>query len=293
MGECYGGLWGPSEDVTIITKSLNNFIKSCNTYVAKLKTFDQYCIWRYTIGSASVNTYLITGNFGPNVPYWSSLFFKYYHNTVSGQIKIPISFRTFVNFFTDPTNYTVLSKDQQMLVGGELIKTYIKYLSSIILKGPVVTGEGFYVYKVSGIYPALPTNVTQLPSDVLQLPFNSTTLSQYFNFALFSSPDASCCLYKIFVPPGSKLLFVPTDLHAYNFEHEIILLPGSIFRVNSITEDILNMIDPKNINIQLIQDKNDIRMGNVYKINEFHACKSGSCITTQKLFKIYNCDLIT
>jgi len=67
----------------IISDSLRIHMQNCEAYVSsKLSSFDRYLIWRYTIGSASVNSFLITGKLSDNTVYWTYLFFQYWDNTV-------------------------------------------------------------------------------------------------------------------------------------------------------------------------------------------------------------------
>lgn len=285
---------GPSSEPLRLDPSLLDFIMKCTSYVGRLSLFDQYCIWRYTIGSASINTFLITTNVSPNAPFWTSLFFRYWHNSTKNPISgIPYDFRKFLAYFNNPALFNALSKSDQSIVSAQIIFAYIHRMVGIVRKAPRVAGQGFHVYKVASKYPGLPDNITNLPADVVQLPFNSTTINPHFNFEIFTNPGSNCCLFDIFVPPGSMCLWVPEYLHAYPFEKEIILPPGSVFGITSITNGIMNYIEKNKQNIQVIQDPKNIRIGNVYDISTYEPCidnvgKPAACMIQSKSFIIYN-----
>jgi len=266
---------------------LLEFIDDCNSYVGKLSDFKKYCIWRYTIGSASVNSKLIFNKLSDNSNYWSYLFFLYYNNTFTSS-KVPKPFDKWKVYFNDPKAFTKLTVPDQSIISNGLIDSYIKIMQEIILKAPNVKGS-FHVFKVASKYPGLPDKA---PGEVVQIPFNSTTVSPYFNFAPFISPTADSVLFDITMPKGSKCLFVPTDLHAYPFEHEIILPYGCTFKVNKISTKTLKYVNPDTVNVDVLQNKDHIQMGNVYDINEYQPCKSGSCSIRQKSFPVYTCDYL-
>src|SRR5437867_3152472 len=80
----------------IFPKTLLDFMLKCTNYISSLSLFGQYCIWRYTIGSASINKYLIFNGIGgpsgndtstiSNAIYWTQLFFKYHNNTFGSKV---------------------------------------------------------------------------------------------------------------------------------------------------------------------------------------------------------------
>jgi len=286
---CYKMNYGPSATQSgEVPKSLLYFMRECEDYVAKLTLFKKYCIWRYTIGSASVNTYLITNTMSSNAIYWAYLFFKYWSNTAKYPVKnIPSKYKGFLPYFVNPDAFNRLGQDQQEGVAGLLIKTYAITLQQIILAAPKVKLDGFHVYKISSRYPGLPESVTELPAAVEQFPFNSTTVTQYFNFAIFAKAESTCCLFDIYVPPGSVCLSVPSFYHAYPWEREVILPIGSIFEVRQIVNGMMNYIEPTTLNSQMIQPKGDISMGNVFLINEYSPCKGGQCVVQKKPMTIY------
>ncbi len=277
-----------------LPKSLAQFIQDCNVYVERLDLFHRYLVWRYTIGSASVNSQLIFNQISQNAPRWAYLFFRYWKNTSSTPTKgIPKQFTKFVKYFADPDSFIKLHSSSQTLLAGELIKKYQVALQAIIKKAPAVKGEGFYVFKISARYPGLPEGVDQTPVDIVQQPFNSTTVEPYFNFAIFTSPTATCCLWKIFVPAGSKCLWIPTDLHAYNFEKEIVLPVGAIFKIVDIKQTILDYIDPATMQVIQVQKPSEIMMGNVNVLNEYSFCKGGRCVIQEKEYTTYQAVLVS
>lgn len=276
----------PTEKYTN-NSALNKFIDSSIKYVSSLNPFYKYCLWRYTIGSASINSRLIFGKMSDNSPYWTFLFFLYYHNTNPTVGNLPRMFLPFYEYFRNPISYNALALDKQMEIAQGVIIAYTASLQAILLEAPKTTGS-FRVFKVSSYYPQLPKEGDPLPVSVLQLPFNSVTVSPYFNFAPFISPTVDCCLFDIEIPAGSSCVYVPSDFHAYNFEHEIILPHHCIFNIQNISRTILNYIDPANVNIVMLQPKDKIQLGNVYAINEYTPCKVGSCLIQQRPFTLYS-----
>ena len=274
--------YGPNLNETYKSSTeLIKFMDSCTKYVGNLNPIYKFYIWRYTIGSASVNTFLITGKLSNNAVQWAYLTFLYYSNTFS---KIKGLER--VGFY-DPIIFKSFPKAKQEYIAKELITKYIKIMEKIIKDAPKPTGS-FHVFKVASPYPGLPTNVNELPASVLQLPFNSTTVTPYFNFAPFLAPTAHCCLFDIEIPKGTSCLFIPQEYHAYPFEMEIILPFGCIFNISKIRTSTLNYVDPTSVNIVQVQEQGKIRQGAVYNLNEYAPCKSGRCIIQSKTFTVYD-----
>lgn len=273
-------------------KYLIRFIDDCTRYVSNLSPFLRYILWRYTIGSASVNSFLIFGKQSDNAPYWTYLFFKYHFNTFGKVKQVPGRFKSLTPFFNDPQSYKSLPKEDQFLVADVAIRIYIETLQSIIKKGPRTQGE-FRVFKTSTKYPGLPESLSQGPVEVLQQPFNSTTVLPYFDFAIFMSPESNCCIFDLLVPKGSRCLYIPPDYHAYPFEHEILLPFGVSFEVDAIVQKPLHYIDKSQINLEMIQSKDTVRMGPVFQVNEFYPCKQNPCVEVLKPVMVYEAILIS
>lgn len=289
---------GPGSPASyIISKSLQKFIQDSIVYIGQLNPFERFCIWRYTIGSASINSRLIFGYNSENATYWVYLFFKYWNNTFQDNIQneakfIPKTFKTYIDFFINPEAYNKAQIIMKRAVADKIIISYIDLLQRILLDGPVVKRDkGFTVYKSASKYPGLPDTKLELfiETSVKQIPFNSTTISSHFNFAPFISPTAESVLFEIFIPRGSRPgLYVPSDLHAYSFEHEIILPFGCTFDIKDIIKGTLDYIDPKEVNIIKLQDPMDIRMGTVYMIDEYKPCLNMSgCLIRKRPFDIF------
>ena len=266
--------------------SLVKFMQQCTKYVADLQQFDRFCVWRYTIGSASVNYVLIFNKLGDNAPPLTYLFFLYYLNTY-GVFGISSEFSKWTKYFAEPDEYNKLPAEFQRSIASELLSMYTKKLQSIIMKAQATPGE-FHVFKVSSSYPGLPKNNNEVPASVMQLPFNSTTINPYFNFAPFLAPDAACCLFDIVIPKGSKCLFIPQEYHAYSFELEVLLPFNCIFNIKKIRTAILEYIDPKSVNTITVQQSSMIRVGPVYEINEFNPCGQSYCVIREKEFTVYD-----
>lgn len=269
---------GPTSRTRPYNGSLLRFINDCQRYTSDLPLFKKYVLWRYTIGSASINKRLIFQSGTPNDPYWVYLFFLYFRNTVRDQYDtevkpsmLPPDFRKLVELFVHPEKYANMHIDQKVEIANVVIPLYIRELQDILKGSPMVTGTGFVVYKVSGNYPGLPDPTHFEPTLVPQIPFNSCTISSDFNFSPFIAPTGTSYLYQIFIPGGTKgPLFIDSDLHAYSsFEHEILLPAGCVFDIQSVVNVTLDYIDPQTVSIKNIQDKSNISMGNVFDLSEY------------------------
>lgn len=286
-------LLGPNSAMcTHISVSLNTFICDCNAYVSQLSQFEQYCIFRYTLGSSSINHYLIHQRLGPNALEWCYLFFQYWYNTSpTPGLGLLNHFRYYRHYFEHPPAYMQLSLLQQERIAKAIIPTYAKVLQAIILAGPRVKGAGFYVYKMTKKYDALPNSIKSVPDRVTQSPFNSTSYSPSVNYIIFSDLQDDCCMFRIRVPAGSQCLLIPAYLGSYMFEYEILLPQHVSFYISNIEKGQLNYIHPLDLNVKMVQPKNRIRMGNVYKLNPYCPCKSGKCKIRTKDFIIYDAEL--
>lgn len=279
--------YGPAINETYnYNDSLNRFILACTKYISDLPPFRKYIVWRYTIGSGSINSYLIFNKLPDNANYWTYLFFLYHYNTYHSSDNVPYMMSRWKKYFDSPKSFLTLSRSDQSNVAIGVIQSYIVILQLIIIDAPTPIGD-FKVFKVASKYPGLPDTNNQLPSKVVQLPFNSTTVSPYFNYAPFISPGATCCLFNITIPKGGHCLYIPSEYHAYPFEHEIILPRNCIFNIKSINREIVNYVDPNSVNIVSLQNNDTIRLGSVYQLNEYFPCDGRSCGIQQKPFTVY------
>lgn len=271
-------------------KSLLNFLESSYAYVYSLDDFSKYIVWRYTIGSATINTYMITGNLGMNAGYWCFLFFKYLFNTDPNMV-VDSEWMQFRKYMLNPQSFQSLDKDTQMSIAGVIVPLYIKKLKMIILRSPEVN-EGFHVYKSSSRYPTIPsTDDIKLASkqlitlEVIQNPFNSTSYNPNFNYDMFRGEGV---VWDIYIGKGQHVLGVPDLLHAYPFEDEIILLPG-VFDILSSQIVTLGSIEKDDFNLNTVQNTLNIMEGPVFMINEIKPCKTGNCEVKDKKVELIRC----
>lgn len=287
--------FGPeSRETFALSEPVRKFVQSCTKYVASLPLFSRYLVWRYSIGSASVNTFLILGDI-KNLPFsihWCYLFCLYWKNTVdltSGDDKpvVPSEWKSFQRFLKEPGDWKILNEKDALPLVKDFLRLYADQLQLLILGCPPVK-KGFHVYKVAGDYPGLPESKKDLPKRVLQQPFNSTTLTPQFNFALFTPPESKGNLFHIHLPKGSRVLYVPSEYHAYPFEQEIILPFGSVFTIYGSYKGRLNVIDPESVDMIYLQDIKKIAMGPVHDMRPYKPCKDGECQVESKKFRIYS-----
>lgn len=282
---------GPVSKTQPYNGSILRFITDCQKYTSNLSQFKKYLVWRYTIGSAAINTRLIFGKDSDNATFWVYLFFLYYKNTVQqvnplAKVKasdVDKKFRKYLEYFNEPRLFMVLPDFMKAKVASDVIKIYTDELQEILQKAPMVLGTGFRVFKTSSSYPGLPDPNNFEPVEVPQIPFNSTTLASDMNVAVFQAPQGVNYLWSIKIEPGTRgPLFIDSDLHAYSsFEHEVLLPHGVVFDIQNVQRVTLNVVDPANVNIKQIQSKDKISMGTVYDLNEYSPTKSG-CTQIQK-----------
>lgn len=245
-----------------VRANLSNFLLEQSKYVFNLDLWDKFLIWRYTLGSGSLNGFLIGINDVKKSVFWCYLTFKYYNYPVE---MIRDGFERFKKYFRNPDEYLMLADDVKIMISGELIQLYIIALNNIIRNSPVVRNT-IVVYKTSSEYPGLPDKNNFSPKEVIQLPFNSTTYDPQFNFAPFTSPESDCCMYEIFIEKGSRVLYIPSEIHAYPHEREILLPPGVVFDIiehGLIELDYISMIDSNFVQTQ----DNPYHIGEVYRVN--------------------------
>jgi hypothetical protein len=287
--------YGPIIDSSFVyAKPLRKFILKSTEYINTLSLFDQYLVWRYTIGSASVNMFLILGKISneDNAKQWCYFFFLYWKNTRDVMEKGQPSekFRKFQRFFTDPSLFRKLTIDQAQPIIQDLLQLYASSLQSIIQQSPPVK-TGFHLYKVAGDYPGLPTSPSDVPKVVTQKPFNSSTINPNFNFAFFISKEATGNLFDLRIRPGSHILYIPAEFHAYPFEKEVLLPIGAKFTITSSYNGVLTTIDKESLKLnKLQQPPSSIMLGPVYEISPYHPCSQQVCSTEKRVFTIFLCD---
>lgn len=276
---------GPESNKFKLNKNLLNFIDNCTKYVSSLDNFSKFCIWIYTLGSYSVNYQLIFNETIDESPFWVSSFIFYYKNSNFDLNDLPKSFIQYNKFFSNYELYNNLVYKEKKIISKNFINDYSNFLQNIILNCPKVKGDGFTIFKISNIYPQLPKlNVRE---KVRQFPFNSTTINPNLNFITFIDTNDTCCLFSIKIPKNSICLYIPQEYHAFAYEREIILPFNCIFDIKNLKSGTLNYINPNDINIIQLQKENNIRLGNVFEIDEYNPCK-GKCKVKTKKFKIYN-----
>ena len=291
--------FGPDSDKPrIIPASMRKFMLKSTKYVGSLALFDQYIVWRYTAGSASINSFLIFDGKVTNLAnafYWCYLFFLYWDNTskamnVRGGVP-SVFMKKFATFFATPSAFKTLTDEKKKLTTvQELIRLYAITLQKIIMRAPPVK-LNFHVYKVASSYDGLPTSASDVPKTVTQRPFNSTTINPHFNFAFFMPEDATGNLFDILVPAGAHALYVPSDFHAYPFEKEVLLPFNCKFIVKSMFTGEIDVIDQESVELVSLQAPNSsFIMGPLYEIDTYSPCLDKRCDVVRKPFTVFLCD---
>lgn len=259
------GGYGPGgQDKLIITKSLSQLQRSHNKYITNLSVWKQYLVWRYTIGSGSINKELIGIPNDTNKVVWVYQFFRYYNydiKLIEGQFSKWKSFYGIRN----ASSYMKLADDEKIPIATKIIQLYIESLQKIILRSPPVE-DNVTVFKVAAEYPQLPSKTNFEPKQVLQLPFNSTSYDPQFDYELFMADNSDCCFFVINIPKGSQVLCVPKLFHAYPFENEIMLPFGCTFDIFDHKNDILDYIPKQDVKLITVQ-KEPYMIGPVYELD--------------------------
>ena len=273
----------------LMTPALSDLLRSHNRYQANLPLWDQYLIWRYTLGSGAVTRRLVGVSSVENDILWTYYFFKSYNVKHYGLGAIGYPYQRYNNLFQNPKEYLKLSQDQKISIFREILEQYPKDLERLILNSPP-TEEEIIVYKVSRPYPDLPLNQPEEAFkdgfEVYQKPFNSTTYDPQFNFLPFLGEDP-CCIYTITIPACSRILAISPILHAYPHEREILLPFGTTLEIKETFNVILNTIPLENQRFIEVQ-RPPLVIGEVYRIDP-EAC---SKIQARKI-KMFIADILT
>lgn len=225
-------------------------------YQMSLSDWEQFIIWSYTIGSGTVNNYLIGLDINDNLSVWANRIVTTF-NEVSRTSKLvaPGSFDRYLS-----------GKSKNYI---NLLILYINELQNIILTAPPLIDD-IIVYKASTPYPELKIG------NVYQKPFNSTSYKVDMNFSMFLPKDGMCCMHKIILTKGSKVLILSPHLSAYPYECEVILPRSITFNIHFMSSMKLNVPEnTKQMTWKNIQRK-PITIGPLYEYNHKIDCKTVS-----------------
>lgn len=241
-----------------IGKALSTLLISHTEYISKLSLWKKFLVWRYTLGSGSVNARLIGIDKPENSFFWAKNFFLSYNWKYYGLDKIEAPYKKYERYFKSPALLTI-----QDPIIPQLIDQYTKDLQKIILKAPPVPDD-ILVYKSSSIYNPILTQEIKKPTPLEQLPFNSTSYDPEFEFNFFLAPDAMGVMWQITIPKGSHVLAVNKAFHAYPFENEIILPHGSTFILKSAVQTKLQYVSKDHLKLEQVQ-KQPFVIGEVFR----------------------------
>jgi hypothetical protein len=256
---------GPGAPLKLnITPALSNLLLSHAKYQSQLSIWKQYMIWRYTMGSGSLNKYLIGNPIPENQIWWTYYLFSWYNVEQYGLNNIEFPFSKWKDYFENPDDFLDLSDDSIIDISNQIIEEFALQLQNIILEAPATQGK-ITVYKMSSSYPGLPTNISSGKDvEVKQSPFNSSTYDPQFNFAPFLSDESN--FFTIDIPKGSHVLAISTALHAYPHELEILIPFDSSFYIHDIGTEIVDYISTKDQTFVKVQNGSYV-IGQVYRVN--------------------------
>lgn len=211
------------EPRALFTPQVLALVAEHTKYLVNLPLWKQYVVWRYTMGSATLNNYLLGRLNDANPQLWTLYFFSYYNYKLYGEDNIGKRYKHLTSYFRNPEHYWKLDAGSQDEITQYILKNFAEELNSIILNAPE-TQEDITVFKSSTPYDDLPganDAVYDRGVAVNQRIFNSTTYDSELNFRKFLG--AKCCLFELSIPKGSRVLAIAPTLHGYPHEHEILL----------------------------------------------------------------------
>ena len=237
-------------------------------YQMNLTDWNKFIIWIYTVGSSAVNSYLFGKEDLSTMKSWCVRFRQLLGETSSSMSYIlPKPWLRFKRFLDSKVN---LNAEEVR----RFIALYAENLSLIINQAPT-TVSAFTVYKSSNPYPELGIG------SVKQLAFNSSSYRVDMNYSVFLPPDGLCCMHKIQVPKGSRVLVLSPLLSAYPDEAEVLLPPNVSFEVYSTSSMKVNF-NKTTVKWKEVQTLRR-RVGPLY----FYDYK-GDCNVKEKEVKLYN-----
>jgi hypothetical protein len=239
-------------------------------YQMELSFWSKFVIWSYTIGSGTVNMYLLGVVEKSNIPVWADRIARTFRQASTGmKISIPKVYQEYIPFLRGQSNLSYQKKE-------ELLILYIRNLQFIIKQAPPLTGD-IVVYKASSPYPGLQ------PGKVHQKPFNSTSYRVDMNYSLFLPKNGLCCMHRIEIKKGAQVLILSPILSAYPDEAEIILPHGVDFNVKSISSMALNFpVQTPEVTFKTVQNE-PYTIGPIY----FYNYKI-DCSTEKRNVTLYN-----
>jgi hypothetical protein len=268
-GNIYGGkgvvgggihLNDSSKELSLnVNLAISNLLLAHTAYLSNLSKWDQYVVWRYTIGSGQVNMKLIIGDNAKNTDIhikqtiWTYQFFKYFNKTYS-KVGMPKEIQKYSKYFyiSGALEYINLSMKKKIRIANDIIDAYTINLQRIINEAPKIE-QDIVVYKASTKYWTDDEN-----NRIVQKPFNSSSYDPTFPFNMFMSEGSNCCLWQILVPKGSNVLSINPSYHAYPFEREILFPHGVTFDIIDEEKVVLDYIDKEKL-LEVMQEVQDIK----------------------------------
>lgn len=243
-------------------------------YQMSLPPWHQFVIWSYTLGSGAVNAFLLGTLDNSALQLWCARISKTFRDLSRKQkYELPPAFRAYQKFLLGSAPWSL--PEQKKFIG-----LYARNLQQIIQKAPPLTGE-IVVHKASTPYPGLTVG------DVKQEPFNSTSYRIDTNYSIFLPPGGLCCMHRITLRKGARVLILSPLLSAYPDEAEVLLPFGVTFRVAFVSSMALQVpVTLTSATYKKVQSE-PLSIGPVF----FYNYKT-DCQTVKKDIRLYNSVLI-
>lgn len=243
-------------------------------YQINLPPWHQLVIWLYTLGSGPINSLLLGNPVGKGLGLWAERFGQVFQEVSKGKkYALPKAFYIYRDFL----------EGKATLSSNELLafaRLYILNLQQIIKNAPPLTGE-IIVHKASSPYPGLEVG------DVYQKPFNSTSYRIDMNYSVFLPEGGFCCMHRVTLRRGTRVLILSPLLSAYPDEAEILLPHDVTFQVKFLSSMTLRV--PKNPTVVAWKKAQEgpLIVGPVYLYNY-----KADCDTEPKDIRLYNSVLL-
>ncbi len=208
-------------------------------FIDGLTKWQKFILFHHTLRSAQINKLLKTGIYD-GYEYglrWVNILF----NNIE-ENKLETDSNAYPFYYLNGTNISNIIRNRKnntlrrYNILRYIMYLYISQLQTILLNAPILQNDIFIYKTTNGCYPEMPKNINcnnpQLQCDfvsVKQNTFNSTTLSQNFNFSKFYDYSTMCCYFIIYVPKGNKILHISDHIHGFPYQDEVLLPFGSYF----------------------------------------------------------------
>lgn len=241
-------------------------------YQMNLPLWDKYILWSYSLGSGTINSYLLNTLDEDSLLIWTRRILYTYQNIKN--IVLPQKYDRYKKIFAEKTSSYSDVKFRSF--SHKLVALIAEDVQRIILASPQIKAD-IIVYKASSKYPQLKIG------NVEQKLFNSTSYKVNMDFSMFLPEGGFCCMHKIVLKKGINSLILSPCLSAYPDEAEVILPYDITLEVKYISTMTLHIPLAEDYEKFIEIQYQPYTIGNVYDYNHKVECR-----TKERNVKMYN-----